>query len=359
MSSGTATYTASAPGYASATANVTLTRSGFVIEGPFGLGATFFTTPGAENSDLTIYSARLDANGNYVAQQLLRGGISASVDVTSSTTSVGTISISPVAISGGTGSGATQFAPLANGSTVISTSVPAGFSAPSQFGSLTATVSTPNLVLFPTVATVGKNLQQIGTVLLGQVAGPGGVEVTLTSNSGQLLLSSTGTQTGALSITLTVPAGQTSATYFMQALVDSGAATYTATAPGFAPKTATVNMARSGVVLSGPFGFGFDLSTPLSGGNQPVTVWTALLNASDAFVQQQQLAGGLSLEVFLRSSDPAVGSITPSVTISGGSDSSVAQFTPVGVGDTTVSMLPVAGYTLPSNYTTVLARVTN
>jgi hypothetical protein len=118
-------------------------------------------------------------------------------------------------------------------------------------------------------------------------------------------------------------------------------------------------MARSGVVLSGPFGFGFDLSTPLSGGNQPVTVWTALLNASDAFVQQQQLAGGLSLEVFLRSSDPAVGSITPSVTISGGSDSSVAQFTPVGVGDTTVSMLPVAGYTLPSNYTTVLARVTN
>lgn len=73
--SGTATYTASAPGFGSATGTATLAPSGIIIAGPAGFGLPGFQTSirGAK-VHLKIYSALLDSSFNFVAFQPLAGG---------------------------------------------------------------------------------------------------------------------------------------------------------------------------------------------------------------------------------------------------------------------------------------------
>ena len=65
----------------------------------------------------------------------------------------------------------------------------------------------------------------------------------------------------------------------------------------------------------------------------------------------------MSLTVSLTNSNPSVGTVPTSVTITGGSDNATAPFTPVSVGETTISVLRPAGYALPTNNTNLTARV--
>jgi len=351
-----ATYTASAPGFGTANGNITLAPSGFVIYGPNGFGNAFTTTTGANNLNLTVYSALLDASLKYVDVQPLRAGISANVAVTSGNTAVGTITSSPLGFSANVGSAFTQFDPQSGGTTLISLSTPPGFSTPAEFNSLTATVTAPNIL--PGDVFVGKNMQHVTTVLLGQAAPSGGLQVTLTSQSASLKLAPDEATVGANSITITIPAGQASAQYYVQGFADSGTGTYTAMASGYNTKTATVTFAPSGVVIAGPFGFGFPLNTTLALGDQPVTISTAMLDpVSKQYIERQQLAAGLSLTVTTSNSQAAVGTIPASAVIDGGTDSKVVQFTPLSVGQTTLGVNQPAGYTLPSQYTSLLARV--
>jgi hypothetical protein len=352
---GAVTYTATSPGFGTATGTVTLRPSGFVIYGPFGLGADFFTTSGAANSDLTIYSVLLDNTLNFVASQAVRGGFSATVEVKSANAAAGTITIPFLTFTGGSTSADTQFHPVGAGTSAISAIPPSGFSTPAQSGSLTASVIMPGLVIDSGVD-IGNNLQATGTLLLGQPAPSGGLAVTLTSSSGQLRLSTSPTTAGSSSITITVPAGQNSANYYLQGLGDSGSPTYTATAPGYNPRTGTVFLAPSGVVIEGPSG-SFPFSAPVGGGNRTLTVSTALLNAGLGFVSTQPLAGGLSLPVILGNTHSAFGTVTSPVTIAGGSDNATSQFTPVAAGSTTISVTQPSGYSLPSSRTTVTANV--
>jgi hypothetical protein len=221
---------------------------------------------------------------------------------------------------------------------------------------LKASVVMPGLVIDSGVD-IGKNLQATGTLLLGQPAPAGGLPVTLTSNSGQLRLSTSPTAAGSSSITITVPAGQSNANYYLQGLADSGSPTYTATAPGYNSRTGTVFLAPSGVIIDGPNG-SFPFSAPVGGGNRPLIVSTALLNAGLGFVSTQPLAGGLSLPVLLGNSNTTAGTVTSPVTIAGGSDSATSQFTPVATGSATISVNPPpAGYSLPSSRTAVTANV--
>lgn len=357
--SGPVTWTATAPGLGVTTGTVTIAPSGFVLHGPFGLGADFFTTTGAGPSGLTVYPALLDATMNVVALQQLRGGLTVDVGITSSNPLAGALTASPVRFSGGANYAETQFQPAAAGTTVISASAPAEYSAPARHASLTATVRTPGIGLEDGVW-IGRNLQASGTVLLGEPAPPGGLSVALTSNSGQLLLSSSATTAGSVSIMIGIPAGQSSASFYMQALAESGAATYTVSAPGYTPRSATVMFAPSGVVIAGPLGLGFPLSTSVSGAaGQQVTVITALLDpATGSFVMSQPLAGGADLEVSLTSSDPAVASIQPAVTISGGNDSAVMPFTLLRSGSAALSVVAPAGFTEPGQFTSLAVFAT-
>ena len=66
--------------------------------------------------------------------------MTASVDVTSSDTGVGTITTSPLVFNGGDYNLSTEFDPQAEGTTTISVGTPAGFDTPSNYQQITATV---------------------------------------------------------------------------------------------------------------------------------------------------------------------------------------------------------------------------
>jgi hypothetical protein len=350
-------YTAMAPGLGTDTGTVTLSPSAFVLSGPFGLGADFFTTSGAPKADLTVFSARLSSALNFAELQEVRGDLSVTVGISSSLPSVGTITVPQLVFAGGTSSAQTQFDPVSIGTTLLSIAQPAGFSAPSQHGSLAATVRLPQINVNDRIA-VGQNLQASGILLLGQPAPTGGAPVRLESNSSLLLLSTSPTSAGTSAITINIPAGQSSAVYYLHALGNAGNAGYTVSAPGYTPRSVVAALSPSGVVISGPLGFGIPLVTTIAGGAQPVTVSTALLDAStNAVIQTQALAAGRTVNVPLSNTAPAVGTIPTQATITGGTDHVDVLFTPRAVGATVLGVNQPAGFTLPANNTTMTARV--
>jgi hypothetical protein len=344
------------PVFAAADGTVTLWKSGFVLQSPFGqIGGDFFTSTLSGNSQITVLSARLDASGGFLETQALRGGITASIPVTSANTAVGTISASPVTISGGTGSGATQFAPVGQGSTLISAVAPAGFTLPTQFASITATVTLPKITLDSNVM-VGNKLQAVGTILLSV---PNAV-VTLTVTSGSVTLATTAT--GAGSTQITVPVTGNSATYFIRGGASSGTATVSGTAPNYVTGTGTFILSQSGFVIGGPGGEGspFPDSIPLSGGPAPITVKSAVLDLNGNFLMEQALAGGGSnVLVPVTNQDATVGTFPATVTYTAGSDSVDTNFTPLKVGQTKLTVGAPSGFSIvqPPAYTSVTVSV--
>jgi hypothetical protein len=343
---GSVTYTATAPGFGTATGTVALAPSGFVIGSPFGFGVPILTTTGAPNTPITVFSAVLDTDLNFVDDQPLRGGISASIPVSSSNPAIGTITTSPVTIAGGSSTGSTAFDPATQGSVTITAGVPAGFSTPATFRTLTANVTTPGLVIENAV--IGQNLQFTGTLILGQPAPAGGQVVTLTStDASRLVLSADPTTAGSGTLAITVPQGNNTARYFLQALGNSGTVDYTANATGFSSRTATVTLTPSGLALQGPFGIGVPFSTRVGSPPTAFTVVTAQLDpGTNAVVIQQPLRGGFSVTASLTSSNPAVGSIETPVTITSGADGAVSNFTPAAAGSTQITLQQPANFGL-------------
>ncbi len=285
--SGTATFGASGGGF-TATGTVTLAKSGFVLAGPFGLGSDFLATAGGAPLDVMVQTALLDASGNYVDTQSLAGGLTAQVTVTSSNTSVGSISGSPAVITGANNSANVQFQAATSGTTALTAVTPAGYTTPAQFATINATVGQPRIVI-DSGNTIGKNLERAGTIiLLGAAAPANGLAVHLTVTTGLVSLSTTGTDAGFNSIDVTIPAGQSSGTYFMYGLDLSGTATITATAPGYTTGTGTEFLTPSGIVVAGPLGVGFTtFNTPLASGDQTLSISTAQLDTMGNFVQTQ------------------------------------------------------------------------
>jgi hypothetical protein len=360
--SGSPTYTATAPGFGSSNGTVMLMPGGFIVAGPFGIGGSSFpTSPLQSPSTITVYAAQLDASLNFVTTAQVAGTASINIPVISGTTSVGTISPSPVNISGGASSATTSFTPVAAGDSVISAGVPSGFSTPADDGSVTADVSTPGFAVtgFPSAVSIGNNLQIQGTIVIGQLAPSGGQNVMLTSNNpSQLLLSATGTSTGSNTLMLNIPAGTNNVMFYLQAVGGSATVSYTASASGFTSRTGTITITESAVVISGPIGESpFD--TTIATGATALTVTMAQLDVNGNFVQMQTLAGGLSLLVNINDSNSSVATAPTSVTIMGGSTATV-NFTPVAVGQATISISGTpSGYTAtPSGYGSITGVVT-
>jgi len=124
--SGTFQLTASAPGYNNATLKVTLTPSGIAWN-----TGNFSTTTSSANSTVSIIVGQLNPSTlTFQAVQNIRSGLSVSVTITSSDTTIGTIVTSPVTITSDTLSTSAIFHPLAVGTTNLVLSTPAGFATP-------------------------------------------------------------------------------------------------------------------------------------------------------------------------------------------------------------------------------------
>jgi hypothetical protein len=346
-STGTATVTATAASLTAGTATVTLGPSGFVLSGPGGFSVPTISTSPGTTTPLTASAALLDSSLNYMQTQAVAGGVTVSVNVTSSTPAVGTIMGSPVTFTAGSSTATVQFSAAGVGSTTLSVGVPPGFKTPSQYTSVTATVGASGLTAG--AVTVGRNLETIASVTLNNPA-TSAVVVTLTSNNpSQLLLAAGSTATGSPSIVVTVPANASVAQFFVYGLASSGSATFTASATGLGSATGTVSLAPSGIVITGPNSQFPSFVTSVAQGSQPISVFSALLDASDNFVQPMNVAGGLSAAVTVSSSTTSVGTISPAtVTITGGNGSATTQFNPASSGSSALSASTPTGFSTPT-----------
>jgi hypothetical protein len=371
-SSGTANYSASAPGYAKCSGTVRLAPSGIVIQGSYGLGNPTLITTGTEPSKVTVHSELIGPAGEFMIPQPVAGGRSVAVNITNSNPQVGTVTPSTVTIASGATSATARFKPSSAGNTTLAASAPPDFRVVSQYGMATIRVVAPGIGLTDQ-ASIGRNLQIGGSLSLGQPA-PGGLQVVLTSNNPEQLLLSHGAQEpGAASITVDVAAGGTSGTYYLQSLSDTGTVTYSATAPGFVSRIGNVRLTPSGVVIGlGPpdeaevfrkeaseYEHGLSISLSHDKGF-PLTVYMAQLDPvthRGADITVQALRPGVSATVELNNSDPAVGTISSSVSIKSGSSSAAAPFGARKEGSTVISAITPTGFTAASNSTSLTVAV--
>jgi hypothetical protein len=352
LSLGGTSITVQAPGYSDDTSTVTVRPSGFVNSSP---GGNFSTTPLSNDTLFRIQPALLDpATLNVTAFQAVRAGLSVTVPVTSSNPSIGTVAA--VTFNGGDSFKDTAFHPLADGSTLLTVDVPAGFDTPSNSRQFTATVSDPTFSIGD--QTIGKDLQLQVSMSLGAPAPAGGVTVTLASSDpARILLANTGTAAGASSITVTVPQGQSFGSFFVQALDSTGSATVTASASQFATDTSTMTLVPSGFVNTSPGG---NFSTTTGAGNVLFRVQPARLDPFSLNVAAfQAVRGGLApVAVPVTSSNTAVGVITISpVTFAGGDSFKDTAFDPVTSGTSTLTVGVPPGFSTPSNSRSITATV--
>jgi hypothetical protein len=144
--------------------------------------------------------------------------------------------------------------------------------------------------------------------------------------------------------------------FYIQGFGKSGLVSYTASAPGLSESVGTVTIARSGIVIKGPSGFGGQILTTIHGNPLKLTVYSALLGPSGDYVSPQFVAGGRSVAVNVTSSDPGVGAVT-AVAIAGGSAFASTQFQPIAPGKVTLAVNVPSGFSPPEQYSSVMATV--
>jgi len=371
---GTAMYTATAPGFGSSTGKVTVAPSGIVLTtgGPLSNSSrdSFMLTVGTVTPRIRVYAALLDSTMHFVASQLVSGGSVVNVELTSSDPQIGIVTPSKVKIPAGKSLATVEFQSKSPGSTKLVVNVPHGFEAPAQFAELTANILMPGLVITDHMA-IGKNLQSCDTVISSQFAPQDGLAVTLTSDNPNLLLSANGSDPGSKSLTLTMPAGHNKAEYCLEALSDTGVATVTASAPGFRGRTSKVTLTPSGVVMgfTGPpdeaevfrddaaereHGIVMDLSE----GSRMFTLYMERLHPvthRGADITVQGLRSGKSAVVEMESSNPAVGTIESPVTLNNIQAS--GKFTALSPGKTVISVKTPEDFTAAGNSTSFVVIV--
>ncbi|PYQ50088.1 MAG: hypothetical protein DMF78_16650 [Acidobacteria bacterium] len=196
---GSVQITTSAAGYTTDTSTVSLFPSGFIINSPSSIS----TNSRASNTSIQLVASRLTPTLAWNGSQPLRAGMAASVPVTGSNASVGTITVSPVVFNANDSAVTTEFDPQGAGTATISIGTPAGFSTPTGYQQITATVTAPAIHVAGT--TIGKDLQASLSGYLDAPAPAGNLQVTVTSaDAARLLLSTSATTVGSGSITLQV-----------------------------------------------------------------------------------------------------------------------------------------------------------
>jgi hypothetical protein len=374
---GTVTYTVTAAGISTAKGTVTLVPSAILILGPFRQ-LTFPTTPRGVPAKISLFSAALDPSMKILEEQQIAGGSRMEVNIANSNPEAGAVGESKLIFTGATSSAATYFKPAAEGVATLTPNQPPGFSTPAEFATVNAAVEKPGLAVTNDVL-IGKDLQVVGVLCLGESPGPEGLSVTLTSSDGnKLLLSPREDQLGSASITLNLKAGELVAKYYLQSLSDAGAITYKATAQGFKTRTAQIVLTKSGVIVAyGRYGPPDEAAVLRNTGahddrrfyasladskEHPIhlVVWSVHLDPATGLAADmtvEDLRPGVSATVDLKSSNPGIGTVESPVTIQSGSNHSALKFIPVSKGETVVSVSTPSGFSTPNNATKVPAVV--
>jgi len=376
-SSGSVSYTISALGLESAKGVVTLAPSAIVIVGPHQ-APRFPTTPRADSGILTLLSVVLDSAGKVLGQQDVAGGSKLEVEISNSNPAAVKLAASKITMAGGSDSAVSGFHPVAEGDAVIAPVQPSGFTAPTERASITVAVATPGLAIAGDFY-IGKDLQTSASVVLGEPAPPGGLSVTLkSSDSSRLILSGKADEVGSGSLTISIPGGQRTGPYFLQALGDSGEVEYTATAPGYHGRTESIGLAASGMIIAyeayGPpdeanvkrkIGLHSEREFFVSMADAKVhpvrlVVYSAYIDKEtgrSADFTVQPLRGGVTAAVVVKSSNPSVATVESPLTVKPGFNRAICLFTPLMPGKTLVSLDTPAGFSAAQNAVSVPAIV--
>ena len=375
--SGQASYTVTAPGMSAIKGSVTLAHSAIVVLGP-GKTPRFTSTPNGNTRLIQFASVMLDASGKIAEEQGVAGGSDLEIEVLSSRPEAGKLTTPTVTIAGGGSFTRGVFKPSGLGDTTLSPAQPKGFTVPAEKGSVVASMQLPGMAGLTEIY-LGKDLQLPAILCLGEPAPKGGLQVTMkSSDPSKLLLSSDFEKVGTATLTLTVAEGQQTVQYYPQALSDSGEVTYTISAPAFRPEECRLGLAPSGVIVAYEgFGPPDEAAVKRKGGQNVIRrfypsvsdakahpkhmiIWTAYLHPDTgmaADITVQPLRAGMTLEVFLKSSNPEVATVEPKVVIAGGHDSGIGAFTPLAKGETTISIETPKGMTQSKNATSTPATV--
>jgi len=343
---GSTSYTVSAPGNASVTRTITVDRAGIgIITGPIS------TTTFSPNTTLHLSTMRVTPSNTYGGEQEPRAGAPITVDITSSNTSVGTITTSPLTFTAGNGTSpwrkTTGFDPATVGTATIAITLPPGFVTNITYpSSVTATVRAPTFHV--TDGAVGKDLQQPVAVTL-EVAPPEPVDVTVTISSTDLgLVSRNRTAPGGASVTFTDVSGTNVGIVYLQGL-ELGTTTLLAQAAGYADRSSPVTVTQAGVaIISG------NISVAAGAPNQAIHVST--MRVSNGFYAgEQEPRAGVTITVPVTSSNTAAGTITNSpLTFTAGANPDgwrrIATFDPHAPGQTTVSITRPDGFVANGTY---------
>lgn len=208
-------------------------------------------------------------------------------------------------------------------------------------------------------ANIGRNLQVPITVRLPDTKPRQNIKLTVTSDQpARLLLSTDPEKTGVKTISLNVPPQfLETPTFWLQGLADSGTATYTVSAEGLGRTKGKVKLTSSSVVIVGPYRAP---RFPIGPRSQParITVVSAALNREGKVGAEEQLAGGLQIEIPLSNSNPSIGRLRASkLTLRGGSSSETTLFEPAAEGETTLAPVQPRGFRPAKDYAAVTAAV--
>ena len=333
-----------------------ISPSGFLIISPFGDTLELDTLQ--QNADLTIEPWPLDpvtfAPDFDRGRQPLRPGASIPVDVVSSSPSVAAVTDSPVTVSAATQNGFptqafTELDPLTAGSTTIEALAPTGFAAPSSGHQKFVTVDAPDLLFQSGGGNVGRDLQSTGLVIL-ETTPPEPVEITITSSSPAIAtVSDAVDQVGGGSVTFQVVPGMSSIRFWVEGR-SLGTTQFTAQAPGYDDGVLVVRVEPSGFVHASQADVRVPVSTPPFERN---VVAARLAPTTLAFVEQQSLRPGLSVDVTVTSSDPAVVGVLGSPTTIAHQSNGSYDLEPRAVGSAVVTVEAPPGFDAPSDRGTV------
>jgi hypothetical protein len=374
--SGTVDYTIEAPGFAKATGTITLAPAGITLSGPLKM-AKYLTTTGATPSKITFHAVRLDANLKEVEEQQVAGGFTLNLDVTNSNEAAGKVADAHVVIPAGSSSARTTFKPSTTGDAVISAKLQPGFTLPSEYAEVTASVRKPALGLSDRLQ-IGQNLQIRGDVLLGEFSPDKGLDVTISSEDPSLLLISlSATEVGTKTVKINIPANGITAPFYLQGLGSAGEVKYTATAEGFRTKVATVTLSPSGVIIAPVWQGPPDeaqlfrshtaaernskfMMSLAKGDPMHLIVWTARLDPVThrcADITVQPLRAGYSIKVPVKNSNPEVGDVDSEVTIEGAFDHGMVHFKAKALGNSEISVVAPKDFTQAENSTMAIGYV--
>lgn len=349
QSAGTATITVSAPGYTTGTGTVTVQPSGFAYYAGNYNSQTINTTSFSDTTTLYVYPFLLDGNNaeaSYPSYTLSPGVGPVTVSISDSNTAVGTISANSLVFTSADQQNYQQFTfqPVSAGTANITLGSAAGFTTPSNYQQVVATVTAPAISVGN--QTTGVHLQNSLGISL-PVAPPSGRSVTVTSSApGVLLLSKDNVTPGTASVTFANVTTSYVGQIYLQGQ-SAGTATLTETANGYTPGTSSVTVYHSG------FGFfpgnGTFSTTTFSPANT-LTVESLLLDANNDYAGNSlPLSPGVGpVTVSIADSNTSVGTISSNALVFNTNDGyHNFTFQPVAAGTANLTITQPAGFTSP------------